>query len=153
MEVERLPDIQDDASVDLEYASHLAYGRCRIREELESVLAQNEVEGSIRQRKGITFAPLNEGSRWRRESARDGQHVRAYIEPHHFTLCSHEWCDVASHNAATARYVQHVLASSWGCMLKKDMSPWNKDGGDEVLLVSLGGITAWLLAHEAVLLV
>jgi hypothetical protein len=38
-------------------------------------------------------------------------------------------------------------------MLKKDMSPWNKDGGDEVLLVSLGGITAWLLAHEAVLLV
>jgi hypothetical protein len=83
------------------------------------VLAQNEIERAVGQRRSISFDPVDRRTvRWG-EGSSHGQHVRIYIQSTDPTIFPNPRRNTSRDNASATRYIEDMLSRLGICFLKE----------------------------------
>jgi hypothetical protein len=145
MQVEPAPDVRREAPARGEHAADLGERGGPVREELQALLAQHEIEAAVRvgQRLGVAFAPVDGEPLVPALLARDGEHRRVQVDAEHGACRAQLRRDAPRDHAGAAGQVEDALARSRLRRLQQRRDSGAEQRGHHLALVGDGRV-----AHE-----
>lgn len=140
--VEAAPGGDDHFSPRRQHASHLVHRALPVGEELHPLLAEEEIEGRIRewQLLGAALHPLDRAPLGRAGPFGHGQHVRAEIEADDRARETWLLRNGAGHDAAATGDIEHTGTRGNRGVRHDALGKRGEDGRDEPGIVGRGGV-------------
>jgi hypothetical protein len=117
--------------------THLAGSYGAIREELKSLLTENDIKLLVNTKRkiaGVAFPPIDRGG----NTARDGKHLGIHVDPDYRPCRAEAFLRQPSNNTGSTGYVENAIAWSEPNVFKQSVDPGLEQRAYKHLLVDLG---------------